>query len=84
MMQHYQDTIAICSALGPPDFFVTFTCNPSWPEITNELLPSQRSEDRLDLITQVFSIKLRQLLDDFKMKRSSEQLLLVSFLRCKT
>jgi len=59
MMQHYQYAIAIYRALGPPDFFVTFTCNPGWPEITNELLPSQRSEDRPDLITRVFRIKLR-------------------------
>jgi len=28
MMQHYQDAIAI-RAMGPPDFFVTFTCNPN-------------------------------------------------------
>jgi len=42
MMQHYQDAIAIYHALGPPDFFVTLTCNPSWPKITNELLPGQR------------------------------------------
>jgi len=59
MMQHYQDIIAICRAMGPPDFFVTFTCNPSWPEITNELLPGQRSEDCPDLITRVFKIKLQ-------------------------
>jgi len=58
MMQHYKDAIAICCVLGPPDFFVTFTCNPSWPEITNELLPSQCSEDRPDLIARVFRIKL--------------------------
>ena len=59
MMQHYQDAIAICRAMGPPDFFVTFTCNPSWPKIVNELIPGQRSEDRLNLITRVFKIKLR-------------------------
>ena len=41
MMQHYQDAIAIYRAMGPPNFFITFTCNPSWPEITNELLPGQ-------------------------------------------
>ena len=69
MMQHYQDAIAICRAMGPPDFFVTFTCNPSWPKIAIELLPGQCSEDRPDLITRVFKIKLRQLLDDFKDKQ---------------
>ena len=27
MMQHYQDAITICRAMGPPDFFVTIMCN---------------------------------------------------------
>jgi len=61
MMQHYQDVIAICRALGLSDFFVTFTCNLSWPEITNELLPGQRSKDKPYLVTRVFKIKLRYL-----------------------
>ena len=43
--------------------------HPSWPEITNKLVPGQHSEDRLDLITRVFQIKLLQLLDDFKKKQ---------------
>ena len=45
MMQYYHDAIAISRAIRPPDFFVTFTCNPKWPEITNRLLPGQHSED---------------------------------------
>jgi len=55
--------------MGPPDFFLTFTRNPSWLEIANELLPGQRSEDRPHLMTRLFKIKLRQLLDDFKEKQ---------------
>ena len=51
IMQHYQDAITICRAMWPLDFFMTFTCNPSWPEITDELLPGQYSEDHPDLIT---------------------------------
>jgi len=66
MMQYYHDAIAISRAIRPPDFFVTFTCNPKWPEITNRLLPGQHSEDCRDF--NVFRIKLRQLLDDFKEK----------------
>ena len=82
MMQHYQDAIAICRALGPPDFFVTFTCNPRWPEITAELLPGQRSEDRPDLLARVLRIKLRELLDDFRKRKSWGQSLLVSSWHC--
>ena len=69
MMQHYQNGITIFRTMGPPIFFVTFTCNPKWLEITNELLLGQRSEDRPVLITRVFKIKLRQLLEDFKEKQ---------------
>ncbi|GFV68071.1 ATP-dependent DNA helicase [Trichonephila clavipes] len=35
---------------GTPDLFITFTCNPSWPEITVELLPGQVAADRVDLV----------------------------------
>ena len=38
MIQNYHDGIAICREYGPPDFFVTFTCNPKWPEIAEGLL----------------------------------------------
>ncbi|CAI6360782.1 unnamed protein product [Macrosiphum euphorbiae] len=34
-----------------PDLFVTFTCNPEWPEIKVELLTGQRSFDRQDIIS---------------------------------
>jgi len=84
VMQHYQDAIAICRAMGSPDFFMTFTCNPSWPEITDELIPGQRSEGRLDLTTRVFRIKLRQFLDDFKEKQILRKSLLVSLLNSNT
>ena len=33
MYQLYLDAMAIVSALGKPDLFITFTCNPKWPEI---------------------------------------------------
>ena len=41
MTQLYQDSMAIVRDLGPPDLFVTVTCNPNWIEITRELLPNQ-------------------------------------------
>lgn len=33
MIQHYQDAMAICRVKGPPDLFITFTCNPKWIDI---------------------------------------------------
>jgi hypothetical protein len=35
MFQNYHDGLAICRVHGPPDFFVTFTCNPGWLEIVD-------------------------------------------------
>ena len=55
--QKFQDSMAICRKFRKPDFFITFTCNPNWPEIKNELLPGQTPQDRPDLITRVFKLK---------------------------
>ncbi|CAN6882201.1 unnamed protein product [Brassica oleracea] len=30
----YMDAMAVCSHFGYPYLFITFTCNPKWPEIT--------------------------------------------------
>ncbi|KAL0446125.1 UNVERIFIED_CONTAM: hypothetical protein Slati_1740400 [Sesamum latifolium] len=68
MMQHYQDSTAICRAIGPPEFFITFTCNPNWLEISRELLnlPDQRAKDRPYIIARIFRRKLKQLMEHFK------------------
>ena len=62
--QLYQDAMAIVHHFGKPDFFITFTCNPCWEKITNELLEQQTAADRQDLITRVFKLKLQSLLHD--------------------
>jgi hypothetical protein len=49
---------------GPPDLFITFTCNPKWPEISEALLQYQYANDRPDIIIRVFHMKLQQLLED--------------------
>ncbi|KAJ1268745.1 hypothetical protein BS78_07G158400 [Paspalum vaginatum] len=64
IVQNYHDGIAICCVYGPPDLFITFTCNPKWSEITSCLLPDEHPNDRPDIIARVFHMKLRQLLDD--------------------
>jgi hypothetical protein len=38
MVQNYQDAMAICRWAHCPNAFVTFTCNPQWPEIKRTLL----------------------------------------------
>ena len=75
MAQLYQDSMAIVAELGPPDLFITFTCNPKWAEITNSLRffglnPDGEYEEhspegnfRADIIAIVFHLKLKELMD---------------------
>lgn len=60
--------MAICRCVGYPDLFITFTCNPKWPEIEYfiESIEGQKSEDRPDIVSRVFSIKLNELINDIK------------------
>lgn len=64
MQQIYQDSMAISQHSGKVDLFITMTCNPYWVEITRELAPGQRPEDRPDLLARVFKMKRDALLDD--------------------
>ncbi|KAG2209273.1 hypothetical protein INT47_005565 [Mucor saturninus] len=64
MSQLYQDAISIVRRFGKPDYFITFTCNPAWPEIQNELLYGQAAADRPDLCSRVFHLKFKSLMKD--------------------
>ena len=66
MMQNYQDAMALCRTYGNPDLFITFTSNPKWPEIQEMLshIPGQKPNDRPEVGTRVFKMKLTNLLDD--------------------
>jgi hypothetical protein len=64
MFKLYQDSMAIAATFGKPTFFITFTCNPSWREITESLLPGQATVDRPDITCRVFKLKLKSLLND--------------------
>ena len=69
MMQCFQDSMSVVRDKGKPDIFLTFTCNPKWPEIERELEPNQKPHERPDLITKIFNLKLKSLLEDIiKMK----------------
>ncbi len=68
MVQNYQDAMAIYRWAGYPDAFVTFTYNPQWLEIKRALLLGQQPQDRPDLVTQVFKIKLKELINDIHKK----------------
>ncbi|XP_072073101.1 uncharacterized protein [Arachis hypogaea] len=67
MIQNYQDAKAICKVVGYPDLFITFTCNPKWPEVeefikNRELNP----EDRPDIVCRAFKAKLDLLIKDIR------------------
>lgn len=63
MNEYAQDAMAYVAAYGRPDLFITFTCNPNWSDVTNNLLPDQKPHDRHDIIARVFKQKLQKLMD---------------------
>ena len=67
MMENYHDAMAICRWSGYPDIFLTFTCNPNWPEIRRFIDPlGLKPSDRVDLICRVFKIKLWYMMQDIQ------------------
>ncbi|XP_074278222.1 uncharacterized protein LOC141601816 [Silene latifolia] len=69
MIENYGDAMANCKWFGFPDLFITFTCNPLWPEIVRHVKERGLTPDeRPDIITRVFKIKLDQLINDIKNK----------------
>ena len=67
MVQNYHDGMAICRVFGPPDFFVTFTCDVNWPEISLGILEhGQKPSDRADIVVRVYNMKLEEMLSDIK------------------
>jgi hypothetical protein len=68
MVQNYQDAMVICRWISCSDGFVTFTCNPQWLEIKRALPLGQQPQDRPNLVTRVFKIKLKELINDIHKK----------------
>src|ERR1700761_2449104 len=66
MYQLFQDSMAIHRQYQHADVFITMTANPNWKEIQDALLPGQTANDRPDLVSRVFELKKRALLDDIK------------------
>jgi hypothetical protein len=62
MTQNYLDAMALVRKYGKPDYFITMTANPSWPEIRESLRPGETALDRPDLVARVFHIKFQELL----------------------
>nr|GEU78214.1 DNA helicase [Tanacetum cinerariifolium] len=64
MYAHYLDALVICQKLGNPQFFITFTCNVSWPEIKIFMseYPHLTAFDRADVVCRLFEQKIQALI----------------------
>ncbi|XP_055932759.1 uncharacterized protein LOC129962790 [Argiope bruennichi] len=62
MQEYIQDALTFVREYGRPCLFITFTCNPKWPEITSLLLPGQNAIHRHDITARVFRQKLKSLI----------------------
>ncbi|KAL3615769.1 hypothetical protein CASFOL_040063 [Castilleja foliolosa] len=71
MYKHYQDALAICRVHGNPQYFITFTCNVKWPEISRHMtrIGTGHAQNRPDIIARVFHIKVQEF---FKFLRSDK------------
>ena len=56
--------MALVREFGFPDYFITMTANPAWPEIRENLRPWESAADRPDLVARVFKMKLEELQKD--------------------
>ena len=63
MHEYTQDAMVYVRTYGRPDLFITFTCNPTWSEIAEELFPGEAPSDRHDITARVFKQKLTKLID---------------------
>jgi Helitron helicase-like domain at N-terminus len=63
MHEYTQDAMTYVRDYGRPDLFITFTCNPEWEEVQEDLLPGQIHSDRHDLLARVFKQKLIKLMN---------------------
>jgi hypothetical protein len=64
MLQLYQDSMASVWQFGKPLLFITMTANAHWPKINAALKPGETPSDRPDLVTRVFCMKLKTLIND--------------------
>ncbi|KAG3090755.1 hypothetical protein PC121_g3977 [Phytophthora cactorum] len=64
MDKSYQDSMTIVREYGILDAFVTMTCNPAWEEIMEKIPDGQTAQDRPDIVTRVWKLKLGSELKD--------------------
>lgn len=63
MYQNYLDAMAIVQHYGKPSLFITMTCNPNWPEISNNISPGDSPNFQPHIVVRVFRSKLKKLIE---------------------
>ncbi|CAH1418399.1 unnamed protein product [Lactuca virosa] len=67
MMQNYLDAMSLCKWFGYPDYFITVTCNPKWPDIQRFIADTNlKPKDRPNILSRLFKMKLDSLIKDLK------------------
>ena len=64
----FMNAMTIVRHMGKPDYFITITTNPHWPEIVEALHDGEQPQDRPDLCARVFKLKLTALMQDLLKK----------------
>ncbi len=68
MQKNLQNALTLLRRFGGSDLFITVMANPQWREVREALLPNQSPHDRPDIITQVFNLKFKSILNDIMQK----------------
>ena len=73
LQQQYQDSMALTAKFSKPDFFITYTCNPSHPDIVDNLgneylqgAPKLQPNDRPDIVTATFKLHTDEFYKDMR------------------
>jgi len=63
MHKKCQDALSLCARFGKPHMFITFTTNPDWPEIKQQLKPCQTIHNQPDIANRIFKEQLDFLIE---------------------
>nr|GEX37032.1 hypothetical protein [Tanacetum cinerariifolium] len=64
---HICDAMTLCKWFGYPDFFITFTCNPKWLDISRFVRKrGLKPKDRPEVLCRMFKFKLDHLIKTLK------------------
>ena len=62
MHEQIQDAMTFVRHFGRPDLFIAFTCNSQWKEIVAALLFGQTAQERYDMVSRIFHLKVKKLI----------------------